>query len=513
MSTSQSTVTITEGFPVDDPWVITGTDEYVVNNAVATLAGLASSQGALLQTQTRKLEEQVQVIDALKDKVAALSADYLVPLAQDASGTPLLTDARFISDLVGKKIENLAATDVERLITFTTALTNNVPPVDFTVGDVFKAEDPGSINPNPFGNTQTYYLRYGVFEAVYLREGADGFNLSNYEMQRLYRDADVNPIQDGAFKLRIPTNGDPPNDVRDISYPKERIALVSDPSPQVQWDGVQVTLSDSNNRPIVVSGKLNTFYDDSLPDNLPAAPVGSYYFTRSAKENTSPFVSEKVDEILVYQRTASGYERVPESRISEIKGFVIPESESELTNWLGRASAARLDATLDQAKTDGVEFSLENKTTVKWTSTLSSSVGYANLPPVSATSWSAMESDATIKTGDLVKLVELRAGELQPTTTYYVKAGTYKNDAGTVTKNWFVEVAVDESQAFQLIPTARDAINLRGAYSEKILQLSQRSAEQQLFLTQVVNKYNSLFDAATYVLKALTDLYRRIVPS
>ncbi len=491
------TVVISAGFPEDRPWVIENTDENVINKAVASLADLASNQSVEMQKQVGVLREQVEAVDAIKDKIAALPTGYLVPIAQDAAGVATLTDVMAISDLVGRDIKGLSMAEIDRLIAFTDALLKNSMPVDLTIGDVYKVTEPSS-PPNPGSTEPPPSPVSGTFEAVYLREGNDGFSLAGLERERLYRNVDDNPIKSGTFKLSAWS--DNPPYTRDISYSAAGVVVQTEVAANAIYDGVRLDIRDASGKWVTVGGQLNTHYGRPFPVDGPFPSGPGYYFSKS----------EKTGELSVYRLNGTTPEIVSPLNVRNVVGFVLPESNNELVNLIGRASATRLTAKLEEISGDGIQFELTDKTTVEWTNTLTSSKGYANLPPVAATSWAAMEVDVKIKAGDLVKLVETKPGETQPTTTYYVKGGTYKNADGSVTKNWFIEVTVDETKAFQLIPTEQDVINLRGAYGEKALQLGQRSTEQQLFLNQMINKYNALHDAATFVLKALSDLARRL---
>lgn len=61
-------------------------------------------------------------------------------------------------------------------------------------------------------------------------------------------------------------------------------------------------------------------------------------------------------------------------------------------------------------------------------------------------------------------------------------------------------------QKFFFKPSSDQIVSWKGQYAEKIIVITQRSSDQQLFVTNLAQKYQYAFDAATYVLKAFTAM-------
>jgi len=63
-----------------------------------------------------------------------------------------------------------------------------------------------------------------------------------------------------------------------------------------------------------------------------------------------------------------------------------------------------------------------------------------------------------------------------------------------------------KAKLFFFKPTSDQIISWKSQYAEKIIVITQRSSDQQLFVNNLAQKYQYAFDAATYVLKAFTAM-------
>lgn len=61
-------------------------------------------------------------------------------------------------------------------------------------------------------------------------------------------------------------------------------------------------------------------------------------------------------------------------------------------------------------------------------------------------------------------------------------------------------------QKFFFKPSSDQIVSWKSQYAEKIIVITQRSSDQQLFVNNLAQKYQYAFDAATYVLKAFTAM-------
>ena len=64
---------------------------------------------------------------------------------------------------------------------------------------------------------------------------------------------------------------------------------------------------------------------------------------------------------------------------------------------------------------------------------------------------------------------------------------------------------------FVLHPTSDQINSWRSKYAEKQVLISQRASEQQLFLTELTQKYNYFLDAITNILRSLNNISNEIV--
>ena len=170
------------------------------------------------------------------------------------------------------------------------------------------------------------------------------------------------------------------------------------------------------------------------------------------------------------------------------QGFVIPASQGEVNFWFGQAGAKRLQDTGTQFTTDQVK--LPPPDTFQWKYKDFEGGGFADYPPRKAT-----PSDVSLAVGSLVE--DSGTGKL------YLISGRV---AGV---NKFVEVEKVGSE-FVLKLSADTLLDIRGQYTELISRGTQRTAEQQLFLNSLVQKFNLFNDVMTNMLKTLSDGENRL---
>ncbi len=186
--------------------------------------------------------------------------------------------------------------------------------------------------------------------------------------------------------------------------------------------------------------------------------------------------------------TDSGYTDDPEAT-----GFVIPASQDEITFWLGQAASDRLRLAETQFNTDGIKMPVSPDTFQwKYMDTAFVGGGFAIYPPVQKS-----PTDTTLNVGTFVQDPSDTAKKI------YLITGK----EGTTNK--YVEVQ-SVGEPFNLRLTQDNIVSIRGQYTEKITQMTQRTTEQQLFLNSLLQKHNYQLDAATNVLKAFNDLNNRL---
>ena len=76
-----------------------------------------------------------------------------------------------------------------------------------------------------------------------------------------------------------------------------------------------------------------------------------------------------------------------------------------------------------------------------------------------------------------------------------------------------LKIKEEELKFFISSPTADQILSWRGEYAEKQVVLSQRSSEQQLFLTELQQKFVYIFNLATDIYKSLTSAQEKIANS
>ena len=165
------------------------------------------------------------------------------------------------------------------------------------------------------------------------------------------------------------------------------------------------------------------------------------------------------------------------------QGFVVPSSQSEVNFWFGQAGAKRLQDASAQFTTD--EIKLPAPDTFQWKYKDFPGGGFADYP-----ARKGLPSDINLAVGSLVE--DSGTGKL-----YFISGRV----AGI---NKFVEVEKVGSE-FALKLSTDKVLDIRGQYTELISRATQRTAEQQLFLNSLVQKFNLFSDIATNILKTLSD--------
>ncbi len=101
---------------------------------------------------------------------------------------------------------------------------------------------------------------------------------------------------------------------------------------------------------------------------------------------------------------------------------------------------------------------------------------------------------------DSTQLISANVGKVFQTENQGLQY-VYMNSRG------FIQSAtVSTTTPFFYKPTADQIVNWKGQYAEKVIIITQRSSDQQLFVNNLAQKYQYAFDAATYVLKAFTAM-------
>jgi hypothetical protein len=451
--------TITEGFPVGNAWTIGNLDQDLVNLSIARFVSLATSQSGKINSQVQTLLAQATNLEAMKDKSAALPTDYLVPFASDQNGNVLISDPLVVYDLVGATVSQLAssASDVDRLINFTQGLANNSTNLNLGDSVVYKVS-----YTVPGGNGSGAFNATGYFETTIIDPGTDTSTLA---ANHLYKVSGSDK-----FYLNVTVQGG--------ATKVASVGSASVASPVPSYVGFDAYRIDVKNSAGIWESRVMaaTSYVDLAVNPKPSVDTLYRWPDGTVKViNPSGQVLESRNEV----------------------GFVIPASDSQITNWLGQASFDKLQAKLKEIAADGVTFDLTNKTTIQWTSSDSSATGFAKFPAKSFSTLDDLKNDSSLKVGELASVGSTDV-------KYFVKSGT---GSGLAT---FSQVTLDPAKAFQLIATSQDLMSLKGAYADLILKLTQRSSEQQLFLNQMINQQNYQFDSATFVLKALTEMQQKL---
>jgi hypothetical protein len=451
MPSSDTQVTITEGFPVSDPWIISELDTNLKNLALARLVALGANQGAALRKQTAVLNEQTNQLDALSATAKDVGAGSKTALVVDDSGKILIRDANIVSDLIGRDPakNEISVSDADRLIQFTSHLASSAPPVnlggktyaELTVSSGsppadIKMQVPVVLWPNDPNNDNSSAFQPLVY---YVNKSPDG-TLNGV----IYSSVGANAVKLTVNKVSFPS-------VADTSF---------------VYDAYKINIGTTAN------------------PNYEVVPVKNVFGTFPAASSSD----------VLYRDLSTGTLRLigPTSTnrtYTNAQGFVIPSSKDELYYWFGQAASARLAATTTQFTNDGIKLPVDPNA-VQWkyaASTNFTGGGFAYFP---------------ITTGDPTS-VSLPINSLVQN-----NGKTYLITGRTGSANSYIEVDLVGSPIV-LVLSQDNLVNIRGQYTEVITRATQRTTEQQLFLNSLLQKQNYHLDAATNVLKAFNDMTNR----
>ncbi len=437
MPGQETQVTITEGLPVNDPWVITDIDSNLKNLALARLAALGANQGAVLRVQTNVLVEQTGQLENMQEFTATLASGAATALVMDSSGKVLISDPNIVSDLVGRTPSSLTTFSADRLTAFTTSLASSSPAVNLggrpyaelaltsgakiQVPVVLWSDDPNSANSN---SLEPY--------VYYLNKASDG------TMKGVIYDV----VNGSKVKLSVSS-----------------VNLISFPDKNLVYDGYKLT----------VNGVSKVFGVQNVIGSFPTTAASDTLF-RDISTGTLRLVGPSSANIT----------------FTDAQGFVIPSCEDEIYYWFGQASADRLPKTNAQFSADEIKLPV-SPDAIQWKFADSlnfSGGGIAHYPIAEGA-----PGNLSLPVGSLTKS----------------DGKTYLITGKSTSSSTYAEVTLVGSP-FVLKLTQDNVVNIRGQYTEKITKATQRTTEQQLFLNSLLQKQNYHFDAATNVLKALSDL-------
>ena len=450
MPVNTSSVLISLGFPPNSPWLIENLDTNFKNFAVARMSTLVAQQSQSIQTQTNVLTEQTNQLEDIQDYSLKLKAGTETALVMDRNGNVLENNPSIVSDLIGRPVSSLTSADIDRLIDFTTDLTNSVEPVNL-------------------GNGPYVSVTVRIGQPATERAVAAPLRLWNTDPVGIPTN-DLEPFvcyafraQNGTFSYRICDRDK--NNLSVIS-----VASLPLPDKSFVYDAYRVDTGTAT------SPVTKTF----VPQNTSAA------FPTSQTTETL-FRNVFTGELrLVGPSQAS----IP---IIRAQGFVIPSSQSDIDFWFGQAAAKRLRAANTQFATDEVKIPAPD--TFQWKYLNFEAGGFAAFPPQKG---SPLDTNLAIGT-----LIEDSSTSNLATPRLYLITGR----VGGVNK--YVEVLKVDSE-FTMKLSSDSLLSIRGQYTERIGRLTQRTAEQQAFLNSLVQKFNSFNDMVTNLLKVLSDSESRL---
>lgn len=440
MPGQETQVTITEGMPLNDPWVITDIDSNLKNLALARLAALGANQGAVLRVQTNVLVEQTRQLEAMQEFTATLASGIATALVMDSSGTVLVSDPNIVSDLIGRTPSSLTTFSADRLTAFTSNLANSSPAVN--------------LGGRPYAEVALTSGAKIQVPVVLWSDDPNNANSSTLEPYVYY----LNKASDGTMKGVI-------YDVVGGSKVKLSVSsvnFISFPDKNLVYDGYKLT----------VNGVSKVYGVQNVIGSFPTTTASDILF-RDISTGTLRLVGPSS----------------PNITFADPQGFVIPSCEDEIYYWFGQASADRLPKTNTQFATDGIKLPV-SADAIQWKYAAGSNFsggGVAHYPIAEGS-----PSNVNLPVGSLIK----SDGKI------YLITGK------SATASIYTEVTFVGSP-FVLKLTQDNVVNIRGQYTEKITKATQRTTEQQLFLNSLLQKQNYHFDAATNVLKALSDLNNR----
>jgi len=449
MPLNTSAVLISLGFPPGSPWLIEDLDTNFKNFAVASMSSQVSKQSTAIQTQTNVLKEQTNQLEEMQDYTLKLKAGTETALVMDSNGNVLETNPSIVSDLIGRPVSNplsnFTSAEVDRLIDFTTDLTNSVEPVNL-------------------GN--------GPYVSVTVRIGQPATERSVAAPLKLW-------------------NTDPAGVTPNVLDPFVCYAFRA-PNGTFSYRNLD---GDRNNLSVISVASLplpdkNLVYDAYRIDTGTAtSPVIETF----VPQNTSVAFPTTQTNKTLFRNVFTGELRLvgpsqPNIPILRAQGFVIPSSQSDIDFWFGQAAATRLRAANTQFAADEVKIPAPD--TFQWKYNNFEQGGFAPFPPQKGSL-----TDTTLAIGTLIE--DSSTSSLDTPRLYLITGRV-----GSVNK--FTEV-VKVGSEFTMKLSSDSLVSVRGQYTERISRLTQRTAEQQAFLNSLVQKFNNFNDIATNLLKVLSD--------
>ncbi len=447
-----SDITITNGLPDDAPWIFANTDTSnldqtnLINLAVGKLALLGASQGQTLQTQTGVLKELVGSVGIVNDVLTSLGSGW------GGETTNL-----------GFPAESIGFTNFGVYVTFREGFPRPIPPD--TYANMISATEKMNQLGVQFGGFDAYsYTLHGSFGGAYL------------ERLVLTRPPYVGTITSTAS-----------------------VGAVSLSTVMLGAKFANLPLADG--QVLLLTG----------PDDAPTFPG----FPNEPKTFTYVYYSGSLyRENFNFQGT----------RIGTLTGMAIPSTAAELSNWelqakntnnLGGVSSAQLSinntasltstfelaprTNTSPADSDAILLGIVDASSLSYDMARYKAIGSNNevflaYQPYPPTVVSALNDSSLLITANVGKVFEQKIGS--NSRTAIITADNY----GRIS---FMDVS--ETTKYVSKASSDEILKWRSQYAEKIIIITQRSSDQQLFVTNLAQKYQYAFDAATYVLKAFTS--------
>ncbi len=450
MPGNPSSILISTGFPVGSPWLLENLDVNFKDYAVASLSSSVSKQSTAIQQQTNVLKEQTNQLEAMQDYSLKVKSGTETALVLDSNGNTLVDNPAIVSDLIGRTALSLTPSEIDRLIDFTKSLASSVEPVNLGNGVYVSVSVP--VGQPPTERVLAAPLRVWNTDP-------SGIALNDIEPYVCY----AFRVPNGTISYRIV-------DRNKVNLPIAIVNSLPVPDKNLVFDAYQVNTGSAT------SPVFKTFVPQNISDAFPTSHTPE----------------------TLYRNVYTGELRLvgpsqPNISYTSAQGFVIPSSQSDINFWFGQAAEKRLRAANTQFATD--EINIPAPDTFQWKYNGFAGGGFSDYPPQKG-----LPTNVSLAVGSIVEeSVSGNAG----TPKLYLITGR----VGGVNK--FVEIFKVDSE-FTMKLSSDTVVSVRGQYTERIGRLTQRTAEQQLFLNSLVQKLNSFSDMVTNILKVLSDSESRI---
>lgn len=450
MQRTPSSILISTGFPARSPWLLENLDTNFKNYVVASLLLSVSKQSTAIQQQTNVLKEQTIQLEEMQDYSLKLKAGTETALVLDRDGNVLVNNPSIVSDLIGRQASSLTITEIDRLIDFTKNLANSVEPVNLGNGTYVSVSVP--VGQPPVERILAAPLRVW-------NSDPSGIALNDIEPYVCY----AYPAPNGTISYRI-------CDRNKVNFPIAIVNGLAVPDKNLVYDAYRVNTGSAT------SPVFKTF----VPKNISEA-----------------FPTSETTETL-FRNVFTGELRLvgpsqPNISYSSAEGFVIPSNQNDINFWFGQTAAKRLQTANSRFATDEINIPVPD--TFQWKYNGFEGGGFADFPPQKG-----LPTNVSLAVGSIVEeSVSTNSG----TPKLYLITGR----VGGV--NQFVEVSKVGSE-FTMKLSSDGVLSVRGQYTERISRLTQRTAEQQLFLNSLVQKFNIFSDILTNMVKVLSDSESRL---